>query len=186
MTTSRTAVRRTLWAMAATIIIAVGGATLWSAAVPLDGALIAAGTVAVEGNVKKVQHTTGGIIAKINVVEGQQVTAGDVLVQLNDTSTRAILAIVSNELTALRDLRAEFSDHGLHAVDLALELGPARPPHQQGVDRCDGIDIIAGNFQLAKRCRPLSLETGDFLVQLLDPLSELLLLAIAGGGPRLE
>ena len=102
MTTTRTAVRRTLWAMAATIIIAVGGATLWSVAVPLDGALIAAGTVAVEGNVKKVQHTTGGIIAKINVVEGQQVTAGDVLVQLNDTSTRAILAIVSNELTALR------------------------------------------------------------------------------------
>ncbi len=102
MTTPTRAIRNSLLAMAAAIAIAGGGATVWSVAVPLDGALIASGTVAVEGNVKKVQHATGGIVARIHVVEGQTVQAGDIVVRLNETATRAGLAILVNELTALR------------------------------------------------------------------------------------
>ncbi len=146
MTTTRTAVCRTLWAMAATIIIAVGGATLWSLAVPLDGALIATGTVAVEGNVKKVQHANGGVIAQINVVEGQPVSAGDVLVRLNDTATRASLAIVSNEFTALRArlsrLQAERDAAKAIAFPVDLEAAAAGSPEK--------AKIIEGEHTLFK------------------------------------
>lgn len=120
MTSPARAIRRTLFAMVAFVIIAAGGAALWSVAVPLDGALIASGTVTVEGNVKKVQHATGGVVAQINVVEGQTVKAGDVLVRLSDTATRAGLAIVMNEHVALRARLARLQTERDSATSMAL------------------------------------------------------------------
>ena len=69
----------------------------------IAGALIAQGSIVVDSNVKKVQHPTGGVVGKLNVQDGDRVKAGDILVQLDDTVTRANLAIVTkglDELTA--------------------------------------------------------------------------------------
>src|SRR5262245_64618229 len=67
----------------------VGG---WAATTQIAGALIAQGSVVVDSNVKKVQHPTGGVVGKLNVQDGDRVKAGDILVQLDDTITRANLA----------------------------------------------------------------------------------------------
>lgn len=89
---------------AALLIVALfgGSATAWSIYVPLEGAVVASGTVVVESNLRKVQHPTGGVVSVLNVREGQWVEAGAVVVRLDDTVTRANLGIVLNELTALR------------------------------------------------------------------------------------
>lgn len=95
-------VRRNL-AIALLVVLLLGGtATAWSVFVPLDGAVVASGSVVVESNLRKVQHPTGGVVGGLNVREGQRVKVGDIVVRLDDTTTRANLGIVLNELTALR------------------------------------------------------------------------------------
>jgi protease secretion system membrane fusion protein len=62
---------------------------LWAFLAPLDEGVPAAGTIAVESKRKIVQHLTGGIIKKILVKESQQVNAGDPLILLDDTTSKA-------------------------------------------------------------------------------------------------
>ncbi len=57
-------------------------------------------------NVKKVQHPTGGVVGKVYVHDGDRVKAGDILVRLDDTVTRANLAIVTKGLVELTARKA--------------------------------------------------------------------------------
>ena len=52
----------------------------------------------VETSVKKVQHLTGGIVGEILVKEGSEVEAGQVLMRLDYTLTRATLGIIRSQL----------------------------------------------------------------------------------------
>ena len=67
----------------------------------LSGALIAPGSVVVDSNVKKVQHPTGGVVGELRVRDGDRVKAGDIVVRLDQTVTRANLAIVTKGLDEL-------------------------------------------------------------------------------------
>lgn len=122
-------IRRNLSAALLVVLVLGGTATAWSTYVPLDGAVVAPGVVMVESNLRKVQHPTGGVVGTLNVREGQRVEAGDVVVRLDDTTTRANLGIVLNELTALRArharLRAERdrSPEPLFSEDLIARSG---------------------------------------------------------------
>jgi HlyD family secretion protein len=98
-------IRRHLLLSVATIILLVGGIGGWAATSEFAGAVIAQGQLVVDSNVKKVQHPTGGVVAELNVRDGDQVKMGDVIVRLDDTQTRANLSIVAkglDELTARR------------------------------------------------------------------------------------
>lgn len=81
----------------------IGG---WAANVKLAGAVIAPGTVVVETNVKKVQHPTGGVIGELKVKDGDKVKAGDVVIRLDETVTRANLAAIVKSLDELVARRA--------------------------------------------------------------------------------
>jgi HlyD family secretion protein len=112
--------------MAGLIIVLVlgGGVGGWAGTVTLSGALIASGQVVVDSNVKKVQHPTGGIVGELRVRDGDRVKQGDILVRLDDTVTRANLAIVNkglNELYARRS-RLESERDGLSAVKFPDDL----------------------------------------------------------------
>jgi HlyD family secretion protein len=122
-------IRRNLFTALLVVLLLGGTATAWSLYVPLEGAVVASGVVVVESNLRKVQHPTGGVVGVLNVRDGQLVEAGDVVVRLDDTTTRANLAIVLNELTALRArltrLRAERDGQGepLFPEDLVQRVG---------------------------------------------------------------
>jgi HlyD family type I secretion membrane fusion protein len=74
----------------------------WSALVPLDAGVNAAGQVAVLGNRQTVQHKDGGIVTAIHVREGQHVKAGDVLIELSAPELKASeRALTSDYLTLL-------------------------------------------------------------------------------------
>ena len=62
---------------------------LWAFLAPLDEGVPALGTITVESKRKVVQHLTGGIIKKILVKESQEVKAGDPLILLDDTTSKA-------------------------------------------------------------------------------------------------
>jgi HlyD family secretion protein len=99
---AKDAIRSHLFGAAIGIGLLGGTATAWSLVAPLEGAVVAAGSVVVETNIKKVQHPTGGVVGQLNVREGQRVTEGDVVVRLDETVVRANLGIVLNDLTGQR------------------------------------------------------------------------------------
>lgn len=100
-------------ATVALLFVGFGG---WAATAKLSGAIIAPGTVVVETSVKKVQHPNGGIVGAILVKEGQKVLAGDPLMLLDDTITRANLQIINRQLYELL-MRGD-------RLELELTLGP--------------------------------------------------------------
>lgn len=71
------------------VLAGVGGFLLWAILAPLDKGVPVSGTVMVAGNRKAIQHQTGGTVAEILVKEGDKVSAGQVLVKMNDVVTRA-------------------------------------------------------------------------------------------------
>ncbi len=83
-----------------------GGLILWSILAPIEGAVIAAGQVTVESNRKMVQHLEGGVVKEILVREGQNVAAGDVLLRLDDTVSRANVALLDAQLREFYARRA--------------------------------------------------------------------------------
>ena len=97
----RRSMRRQILGGVAVIALLGGGVGGWAATTPLAGAVIAVGQIAVDTNVKKVQHGTGGIVGEIRVREGDRVKSGDLLMRLDETVTRANLAVVANQLDEL-------------------------------------------------------------------------------------
>ena len=71
---------------------------LWAILTPISGAIMASGSVAVQGKPKSVQHLDGGIVRDILVSDGDRVAAGDVLMQLDDTLLAANLEIYLGRL----------------------------------------------------------------------------------------
>jgi len=91
------------------VLVLTCGVGVWASTTEIAGALIAPGTVVVESNVKKVQHPTGGVVGELLVRDGDRVKAGDLLVRLDDTVTKANLAIVTKTLTELYARKARLA-----------------------------------------------------------------------------
>ncbi|WP_170326722.1 HlyD family type I secretion periplasmic adaptor subunit [Ruegeria arenilitoris] len=71
------------------LVACFGGFGVWSFRAPLAAAVIAQGSFVATGRNKIVQHLEGGIIQEIQVVEGQSVKAGQVMMTLDQTSAEA-------------------------------------------------------------------------------------------------
>ncbi|MGE3143605.1 MAG: HlyD family type I secretion periplasmic adaptor subunit [Hyphomonadaceae bacterium] len=61
----------------------------WAALAPLSAAVVAPGVVVVSGNRQTVQHRDGGVIAQLNVVEGQRVNQRQILIELSAPEVQA-------------------------------------------------------------------------------------------------
>jgi len=96
----------------------------WASTAEISGALIAQGTIVVDSNIKKVQHPTGGVVGEVRVHDGDRVKAGDILIRLDETVTRANLAIVTKGLNELyaRKARLAAERDGADAVAVPPEL----------------------------------------------------------------
>jgi HlyD family secretion protein len=115
------------------VVVLAGGLGGWASTAQISGALIAPGSVVVESNVKKVQHPTGGVVGEVRARDGDLVKVGDVVVRLDDTVTKASLAIVVKTLDGLwaRAARLEAEQRGLDKVTFPRML----------LDRADDPDV---------------------------------------------
>lgn len=93
----------------AVIILTFGVVGSWSAYARLDRAVVAQGTVNIDGSRKTVQHLEGGIVNNIRVKEGQDVKEGDVLLRLAPLQAKANADLVRNQLEAGLVLEARLS-----------------------------------------------------------------------------
>ncbi|MBD8907560.1 HlyD family type I secretion periplasmic adaptor subunit [Methylorubrum zatmanii] len=107
--------------LSAALVLGIGG---WATFTDIAAAVIAPGQLVVESDIKKVQHPTGGVVGQLLVREGQRVAAGDVLIRLDETQTRANLDIVLKAMDELaaRRARDEAERDGLKAVAFPPEL----------------------------------------------------------------
>jgi membrane fusion protein, type I secretion system len=110
--------RRHVMAGGAVLLALLGGLGGWAATTELSGAVVASGTLVVDTNVKKVQHQTGGTVSELRVRDGGRVQAGDIVVRLDETVTRANLAIVVKSLDELaaRQARLEAERDGIESI----------------------------------------------------------------------
>jgi membrane fusion protein, type I secretion system len=114
-------------------LVLAGGLGGWASTAEISGALIAPGSIVVESNVKKVQHPTGGVVGEVRARDGDLVKAGDIVVRLDDTVTKAGLAIVTKNLDGLwaRAARLQAEQQGLDKVAFPKML----------LDRVDDPDV---------------------------------------------
>ena len=87
----------------------IGGFVLWTFLAPIQGAVIAPGTIVVEGKPKTLQHLDGGIVGEILVRDGDKVNAGDVLLRLDPTSLNANRDLLQNRLNEAKAFRARLT-----------------------------------------------------------------------------
>ena len=125
----------------------------WSFLAPLGSAALAPGSVTVEMYRKTVQHLEGGIVKAIHVRDGDTISKGQVLIELEDTSSRAQLETLRGQLySALaREARLIAERDGKSTVTYPADLinaGATTDPRAQ-----EDIRVQNQSFSVRKRSR---------------------------------
>lgn len=138
------------------LTIGVGIVGGWACLVPLSGAVVVPGTLVVESDLKKIQHPAGGVVANIPVRDGMHVSAGDVLLRLDETQLRANAQVLTQQLDQTR-VRTTPQLEGLvsyvsadlnHDRQKNPNAGPyytvrvTRPPSERR--RLGGLELVSG------------------------------------------
>lgn len=158
-------------AIALGLLVLIGGIL-----VPIGGAVIASAEVAPETRIKRIAHPTGGVIAEINVSDGDSVEEGDLLMRL-DTNVSAVSAEFSDrslaQLLAQRArLNAEidasgsirFPDELLNDPSDAAREAIASEQRRFALGRSERASLAA---QLGERVNQLSRQIDGYEAQIL-------------------
>jgi hemolysin D len=84
------------------IVAVFAVALIWAYVGTVDIVAVAPGKIIPSGRIKMIQPLETGVVRTIEVTEGQSVKAGDILVELDPTSTTAELTRFRNDLAAAR------------------------------------------------------------------------------------
>jgi HlyD family type I secretion membrane fusion protein len=124
--------------LALLLVVGFGG---WAVSANLNGAVLGQGMVKVDQNLKEVQHRDGGIIRSIAVRQGDSVSEGQVLFQLEDVQTRAELSIVRSQL-------AEHLARGARLVAERDDFDKVAFPSNLAAFSEEVVEIIKGETRL--------------------------------------
>lgn len=86
--------------------VALGGFLLWACLAPLDQGVVGSGKVVVAGERKAVQSRVDGVVEKMFVNDGDHVTQGQLLVQLNTLQAQSQLDVTLGKLLNDRSIEA--------------------------------------------------------------------------------
>lgn len=114
------------WLIAGLFFVGLLG---FAAITPLDAGAMAQGVVAVSGNRQAVQHRDGGIVTAIDVVEGQLVKKGDLLVTISASELVAAEKGMAGEVANLFAMRSrlEAERDGRSAMSRPAEFSAMTP-----------------------------------------------------------
>lgn len=114
---------RHAWIGVGSIVLLFGGLVVWAAFTDIAGAVVAPGTIVVEGGSKRVQHREGGIVKQVLVENGKLVRAGDLLVRLDGTMVAANLAVTLSQLREAYALEARLIAESSNTTELSPRAG---------------------------------------------------------------
>lgn len=95
-----------LWIGMLGVAALVGVLGIWGHFATISGAVIVSGMVQVESSRQVVQHPQGGVIAEIDIKEGDFVEAGSVLARFDDKIVQSERAIVATQLKEIKARKA--------------------------------------------------------------------------------
>jgi membrane fusion protein, protease secretion system len=109
------------------LLVGFGGFLAWAAFAPLDEAVPAPGVVSVESQRKKIDHLTGGTIAKILVREGEKIREGQELILLDEAQAKAALNSTMSQWrnAAATEARLRAERSGLKVIPFPQDLAAA-------------------------------------------------------------
>jgi HlyD family type I secretion membrane fusion protein len=107
----------------AVIAVFFVGFGTWAAVAPLGSAAVAHGSVVVDTKRKSIQHLEAGIVSEILVRDGDRVSAGQVLVRLDDTQARANLQLIAGRYNADLAQAARLSAEALNRKEIEFPNG---------------------------------------------------------------
>ncbi|CUK05790.1 Type I secretion system membrane fusion protein PrsE [Ruegeria denitrificans] len=131
------------------LIVCFGGFGVWSFSAPLAAAVIAQGSFVATGRNKIVQHLEGGIIQEIQVVEGQAIKAGQVMMTLDQTSAQA-----NDRELFVRKIRLQAMSERLNAEYNELQRLEFSPELTASADNTEVLTILDGqkiSFDLSRK-----------------------------------
>ena len=103
------------------LIALFGGFGTWAIMSNISGAVVASGRIEVDRNRQIVQHENGGVVASIQVDEGDTVAAGDVLIRLDPRQLVSQLAIEEGQLYELMARRGRLEAQRDEAETIAFD-----------------------------------------------------------------
>ena len=124
MTTDRWRLRPLLVTGWLTFCLLVFGIGAWGAVTRISGAVVGAGQLEVEGNRQVVQHPSGGVIEEIFARDGDEVQAGEVLIELDGEDLRPELDTVEGQWFEMLATKSRLSAErdGLETIEFDPEL----------------------------------------------------------------
>ena len=100
------------------LVLTLGGFLLWACLAPLDQGVVGSGTVVVAGERKAVQSLVGGVVEKLLVSDGERVTQGQLLVQLNTVQAQAQRDVTLGKLLNDRSVEARLIAERLGSAEI--------------------------------------------------------------------
>jgi HlyD family type I secretion membrane fusion protein len=115
------------------LILFTGCLVVWMSIAPVEGAVVSPGIIGVSSHRKQVQHLEGGIVKVIHVSDGDRVSKGQLLIELQDVTSYA-------ELRRLQGRRLE--------VLVIIARLEAERESQEGFDVSEVIDLPDNNIDV--------------------------------------
>lgn len=138
------------------LLVLVGGFGAWASLSNIAGAVVASGQIEVEQNRQAVQHPDGGVVLALNVIEGQRVAQGDVLLRLDPSDLQSALLVANAQLNEWRARQARLeAERDLRgAITFPADL------MQAAITDADLAELLEGQRNLfAARAETLARET---------------------------
>ena len=136
--------------LAALLTFGIGG---WAATTELSSAVIAQGSLVVDSSVKKVQHPSGGIVSELRVRNGDRVRAGDILLRLDETQSRAAATIIIKNVDELLAREARLETERDNAGEITFPPALLDPARQTDSDAARAIAAERSLFNLRRQAR---------------------------------
>lgn len=137
-------VRRPLILGLAALLILVAGFGGWAVFSTLAGAVVARGQIEVDRNRQAIQHPDGGVVATLDVDEGDRVREGQLILAFDPAELQAARRVVEAQLFELQARRARLEVERDGAVQIAF---PDALTAQTGTDP-DLAEFLEGQARL--------------------------------------
>ena len=152
------------------LALALGGFLLWACLAPLDQGVVGSGTVVVAGERKAVQSLVGGVVEKLLVSDGDRVTQGQLLVQLNTVQAQSQLDVTRGKLLNDRSVEARLIAERLGTAEIQWPpdlLEHAEEPRLKAAMALQSQLFATRRAELASRLQIIEHETAALQQQLI-------------------
>ncbi len=136
--------RTAMWIGTGALVVFFGGFLAWATLAPLAEAAIAPGVIKAEGSRRSIQHLEGGIVREILVRDGDRVTAGQVLMRLDDTQSGSTTESARAARWSLlaQDARLSAEIRGQDSITFPQELLTAANTDPRAADAVQGQKVL--------------------------------------------